>query len=107
MFKKQNCSRGAKYNKLMRLAATMDLEKNFCTIMPVIAADAYQSRDRPIPLIIIYKGKARVRSDRSNYRSSIVSVVLRYGLARRALSLKGLKTNLLISYHGSHLINMG
>ena len=60
MFKKQNCSRGAKYNKLMRLAATMDLEKNFCTIMPVIAADAYQSRDRPIPLIIIYKGKGLI-----------------------------------------------
>ena len=44
----------------MRLAATMDLEKNFCTIMPVIAADAYQSRDRPIPLIIIYKGKGQI-----------------------------------------------
>ena len=38
----------------------MDLEKNFCTIMPVIAADAYQSRDRPISLIIIYKGKGQI-----------------------------------------------
>ena len=31
MFKKQNCSKGAKFNKLMRLSATVDPEKKFCT----------------------------------------------------------------------------
>ena len=56
MFKTQNCTKGAKYNKLMRLAATLDLTKNFCTLMPVIAADSFASRKCAIPLIIIFKG---------------------------------------------------
>ena len=60
LFKKQNCSKGAKYNKLRRLAATMDLAKNFCTIMPIITADAFASRKRPIPLIVIFKGKGLI-----------------------------------------------
>ena len=60
MFKKQNCSKGAKYNKLMRLSATVDLLKNFCTIMPVISADGFASRKRAIPIIIIFKGNGNL-----------------------------------------------
>ena len=60
LFKKQNCSKGAKYNKLLRLTATMDLQKNFCTLMPVITADAFKSRKHPIPLIVIFKGKGQI-----------------------------------------------
>ena len=60
MFKKQNCSKGAKYNKLRRLASTLDLEKNFCTLMPVITADAFKSRNRAIPIIIIFKGQGKL-----------------------------------------------
>ena len=61
MFKRQNCSKGAAYNKLMRLSATVDLQKNFCTLMPVITADAFKSRKHPIPLIIIFKGKGMLK----------------------------------------------
>ena len=60
MFKRQNCTKGAKYNKIRRLSATMDLEKNFCTLMPVISAVAFQSRKCAIPLIVIFKGKGQI-----------------------------------------------
>ena len=60
MFKKQNCTKGAKYNKLMRLAATIDLAKNFCTIMPVISADGFASRKCAIPIIVIFKGNGQL-----------------------------------------------
>ena len=60
MFKTQNCTKGAKYNKLMRLAATIDLTKILCTIIPVIAADSFASRKCEIPLIIIFKGKGNL-----------------------------------------------
>ena len=60
MFKKQNCTKGAKYNKLRRLSDTLDLEKNFCTLMPVISSDSFMSRKCAVPLIIIFKGKGFV-----------------------------------------------
>ena len=60
MFKRQNCTKGAKYNKLRRLSATIDLEKIFCTLMPVISADAFQSRKCAIPIIVIFKGKGQI-----------------------------------------------
>ena len=48
----------------MRLSATVDLEKNFCTLMPVITADAFKSRKHPIPLIIIFKGKGMLTENK-------------------------------------------
>lgn len=76
LFKKQNCSKGAKYNKLWRVAATMDLEKNFCTIMPIITADAFASRNRPTPLIVIFKGKGQISQKRMSELNEVRSVEL-------------------------------
>ena len=80
MFKRENCSKGAKYNKLMRLAATVDLTKNFCTIMPVIAADGFESRKCAIPLIIIFKGNGQLSKKNLTELNSIPGVEIMFSL---------------------------
>ena len=80
MFKRQNCSKGAKYNKLMRLASTVDLTKNFCTIMPVIAADGFETRKCAIPVIVIFKGNGQLPKKHLAALNSISGVEVMFSL---------------------------